>query len=67
MSDKLWFVTNGVSPTAVFIEKARAEEELNRFTDDPDFEYYSCYSLRIAELDDYPEEYDLALERGVID
>jgi hypothetical protein len=67
VSEKLWFVTNGVSPTAVFNEKARAEEELNRFIDDPDFDYYSCYSLRIVELDDYPEEYDLAFDKGILE
>ncbi|MDC7225055.1 MAG: hypothetical protein PQJ60_15000 [Spirochaetales bacterium] len=66
MSEKLWFVTNGVSPIAVHKEESPAREELRRFADDPDFNYYSCYSLRISELDDYPEEYDLAYDKGVL-
>lgn len=66
MTEKLWFVSNGVYPIAVFFEKGSADEELGRFRDDPDFDYYSCYSVRIDDLDDYPDEFDLALNQGLV-
>jgi hypothetical protein len=67
MSIKLWFITNGVQVLSVFEEKETAETELNKYVDDPDFDYYSHYSISLKEIEDYPEEYDLAYSNGLID
>ncbi|MDC7126366.1 MAG: hypothetical protein PQJ46_12415 [Spirochaetales bacterium] len=66
MGKTLWFLTNGVSLVDVFTRKTDAESEYMKFQDDPDFDYYEYYSLDIDELEDYPEEYDLALEQGYL-
>ncbi len=66
MARKLWFVTDGVSLVDVFIRKNDAEREYLKFQDDPDFAYYEYYGLDVDELEDYPQEYDLALEEGYI-
>ena len=66
MASKLWFVTDGVSLVDVFTREIEAEKEYLKFQDDPDFSYYEYYGLAIDELEDYPEEYDLALEQGYI-
>ena len=66
MSKKLWFVTDGVGLIDVFMRKNEAEDEYMRYKDDSDFMYYEYYGLDIDELEDYPAEYDLALEQGLI-
>lgn len=67
MTTKLWFVTNGVQLIGVFKTKDEAEQKLSRYSDDPDFDYYSAYSLSYDELEDSPEEFDLAQDEGFID
>ena len=67
MSSKLWFVTNGAQLIAVFNNRDKAEREMMKYQDDPDFAYYDFYGLTIDELDDYPEEYDIALDEGYVD
>ncbi len=66
MTGKLWFVTDGVSLVEVFLRKNDAEREYQKFQDDPDFAYYDYYGIDVDELEDYPDEYDLALETGLI-
>ena len=66
MGYKLWFVTNGVQLISVFDERDRAEREMSKYQDDPDFHYYDFYGIDIKDLDDYPEEYDIALVEGFI-
>ena len=66
MARKLWFVTDGVSLVDVFLRESEAESEYMKFQDDPDFTYYEYYGIVIDELEDYPEEYDLALDQGLI-
>ncbi len=67
MSSKLWFVTNGVQLIHVFEKRSLAEQELKKYQDDPDYGYYDCYGLDIDDLEDYPEEYDIALDEGFLD
>ena len=66
MQSQLWFVTDGVRALSVFESKKEAERDLDRYQDDPDYEYYECYSLDIDDLEDYPDEYELALEEGFL-
>lgn len=66
MSKKLWYVTDGVNLVDVFLRKNDAEEEYLKYKEDPDFMYYEFYGLDIDELEDYPQEYDLALDQGLI-
>jgi hypothetical protein len=58
-----WFVSNGIQVLDVLKTKSEAEEFLAKFQDDPDFEYYYLYSLFEKDLDDYPDEYEMLLER----
>ncbi len=66
MSSKLWFVTNGAQLIGVFNNRDSAEREMKKYQDDPDYPYYDFYDLSIDELDDYPEEYDIALDEGYV-
>jgi hypothetical protein len=66
MSRRLWFLTDGVKLISVFEKEKDAEKEYLKYEDDPDFAYYEYYAIDIDELDDYPEESDLALDEGFI-
>ncbi len=66
MQSQLWFVTDGVKVFSVFDSRKDAERELDRFQDDPDYEYYEIYNIDVDDLEDYPDEYDLALEEGFL-
>ena len=66
MGMKLWFVTNGVQTIAVFDNRSDAEREVEKYQDDPDYRYYDFYDLNVDDLEDYPEEYDMALDEGFI-
>ena len=67
MSSKLWFVTNGIQLIRVFEKRTMAEQEMKKYQDDPDYSYYDYYGLDIDDLEDYPEEYDIALDEGFLD
>ncbi len=67
MRDTLWFVTDGVSLISVHESERDAERAYEQYQDDPDFEYYDFYAIDADELEDYPEEYDMALERGLVE
>ena len=67
MGSKLWFVTNGAQLLAVFNNRENAEREMKKYQDDPDYGYYEYYDLNIDDLEDYPDEYDIALDEGYID
>lgn len=67
MHSQLWFLTDGVRLVSVFLERQSAEDELRKYQDDPDFNYYEYYAVDIDELEDYPDEYELALKEGLLD
>jgi len=62
----LWFLTDGVRILAVYSEEREAQQELEKYEDDPDYQYYQIYELDIDELEDYPDEYDLAMNEGFL-
>ena len=66
MKEKLWFVTNGITALSVHNAERDAEVEHKRFQDDPDYEYYDLYEIDVDNLDEYPDEYDLAFNAGFI-
>ena len=66
MQSVLWFLTDGVRVISVFDNRRDAEREMGRFEDDPDFQYYETYSIEVDDLEDYPDEYELALDQGFI-
>ena len=66
MGSKLWFLTDGVKVLSVFDNRRAAEREIERFQDDPDYEYYSVYGIDLDDLEDYPDECDMAMEEGFI-
>ena len=66
MKNRLWFLTNGITPISVHKSETEAEEELHIYREDDDFEFFKIYSLWFDDLEDYPDEYDLADEYGFI-
>lgn len=67
MSGKLWFVTDGVNLIGVFKDREKAEKEKERYQDDPDYDYFDHYGIETRFLEDYPEEYDYALQKGLLE
>lgn len=66
MHSQLWYLTNGVNILSVFTDQKSAEQEMSKYSDDPDYNYYDYYGLDIDELEDYPDEYDIALSEGFL-
>ena len=67
MNTKLWFVTDGIRVIGVFNDDQTAKKEKERFQDDSDYEYYDHYEIGTKDLEHYPDEYDLALQKGFLD
>ena len=66
MGTKLWFVTDGTTALGCFDTKIDAEEFKDQFGDDDDYNYYELYTILLDELEDYPDEYELAMEEGLV-
>ncbi|MBC8452758.1 MAG: hypothetical protein H8D65_02760 [Spirochaetes bacterium] len=66
MGSKLWFVTDGISALGCFDTKIDAEEFKEQFCDDDDYNFYELYSILLDDLEDYPDEYDLAMDEGLV-
>jgi len=66
MGSRLWFVTDGVGVLGCFAAEIAAEEYMEQFCDDDDYNFYEYYSIRLNDLEDYPDEYELAAEEGLV-
>jgi hypothetical protein len=66
MENSIWFVTDGVSALACFETREEALEYKEQFSDDDDYFNYELYDINVDDLEDYPDEYDLAIEEGLI-
>ncbi len=66
MLGKLWFVHDGVNIIGVYTSSSEARLDYERFRYDSDFDYYKIYTIDLDDLEDNPDEYDYALEQGVI-
>ncbi len=66
MAAGLWFLTDGVKAISVFENRRAAEGELKKYEDDQDYQYFSIYSVNVDDLEDYPDEFDMALDEGLI-
>ncbi len=64
---KLWFLTDGVILKGVYTSEKEADREYKKYEDDPDFTYYDYYEVKLNDLGDYPDEYELAMDKGLID
>ena len=51
----------------VYSSEKAVEREYKKYEDDPDFSYYDYYEVKLNDLDDYPDEYELAMDEGFID
>ena len=67
MHSDLWFVTDGVRVISIFDNRKDAEREMGRYEDDPNYQYYDYYSVDVDDLEDYPDEFEMALEQGYLD
>ena len=70
MSSKLWFISEDDTPIAVFDSKRQAVEEYRSYMNDDEESEYHLYSLPFEEFehspDEHEEEYNLAMEEGLI-
>jgi hypothetical protein len=66
MASKLWFVTDGVDALGCFDVKIDAEEFKDQFCDDEDYNFYELYTILLDDLEDHPDEYELAMEEGLV-
>lgn len=66
MKDRIWFVTDGVRPLDCFLSKAAALQNMELYSDEEDYDFYEVYDILKSDLEDYPDEYDLALEEDFI-
>lgn len=66
MKTMIWFVTDGIKVIGAFNDRIEAENEKNRYQDDPDFDYFDHYGVDVKDLEDYPDENDFAIQLGLI-
>jgi hypothetical protein len=66
MGGRLWFIGDGFEPIYVHPTKQKAREKLERLVKkDPDgADDYEIYSVDMDDLEDHPEEMDLADQNG---
>lgn len=67
MKNRLWFVTDGIKVLSVFDDRKSAQIDKERYQDDPDYIYFDHYSIDLSELNDYPDEFDLAIQKGFVE
>lgn len=67
MKEQLWYVTDGVRLIGVYESKKEAMADYREYEDEDDFEYYDIYGIDVDEIEEYPNEYDLALDEGLIE
>ena len=64
---RLWFLTDGVKLKGVYTSRKEVEREYQRYENDPEFSYFDYYEVNVNDLVDYPDEYELAMDEGLID
>ena len=67
MSEKLWFISEESDVIAVFDDHEVAREELFYLKEDDPTGTFKVYGLTLSELENYSDEYDLALSEGLIE
>ena len=67
MSDKLWFISEESDVIAVFDDHEVAREELFYLKEDDPTGTFKVYGLTFSELENYSDEYDLAISEGLIE
>jgi hypothetical protein len=66
MGSSLWFVTDGITVLGCFETEIAAEEFMEQFCDDADYNFYDYYYIQLNDLEDYPDEYALAEDEGLV-
>lgn len=64
--NKLWFVNDGTNVLACFETKVEAEEYREQFSEEDDFYYYEVYGILVEDIEDYPDEFELAENEGLV-
>lgn len=64
MTRKLWFIRCDDLPVRVFVSRAEARMEIADLEGGETEEEYELYSIDFDDLEDYPEELELAEENG---
>ena len=67
MSEKLWFIKEESDVIAVFNDRDIASEEMYYLKEDNPTGRFKIHGLSYSELDDYSEEYDLAISEGYLE
>lgn len=66
MSEKLWFISENNEAIAVYDSREIAMEELYYRKEDEPTSAFKVYALTIADLANYPDEFELANEENYI-
>ncbi len=66
MRVRIWFVANAEAALACFESKAEAVDYMDQFSEEDDFDDYEIYDIAVDDLEDYPDEYELAIEEGIL-
>jgi hypothetical protein len=67
MINKLWFLIQNDEIVGAYDDKDIAIEERIYLKEENPLDRVTMHALGIAELSDYPDEYDYAKERGFLD
>ena len=67
MIKKLWFLTHNEEVIAVFDDRDIAIEERIYLKEENPLDEISLQGLGLAELGNYPDEYEMAKDRGYLD
>jgi len=67
MNKKLWFLTQNEEVINVFDDRDIAVEERIYLKEENPLDDISLHGLGLVELSNYPDEYEMARERGYLD
>ncbi|MDA3957220.1 hypothetical protein [Oceanispirochaeta sp.] len=67
MKKELWFLTQDDELVDVYDDRDIATEERIYLKEDNPLDTIRLHSIGIAELSNYPDEYEFAQERGLLD
>jgi len=66
MIQRLYFVQENEDLVGVFSDKEDAREEIIYLKEDHPLDHFRLYGFTMAELENYPDEYDYASDAGLL-
>jgi hypothetical protein len=65
--ETLWFISENGELINVFSDRDRAQEERFYLKEENPLEKYKLYEIPVDELEEFPDEYDFALQSGYLE